>query len=510
MNLNYHWAVAFFLFCLFVLGTAYGQNSEVDDSSGSLSDDDTNDDDIGDDDTVDDDAGDDDTGTTTTITHTTTTTHHATTTTTTTPSTSTTSTTIADIITYDYTFPHSFGHGITDPNNAYLFNDYTRLPPWQGFLDGETSLQFEYITNKGRYLTIIIGNDNIGKARIDKLHCPKSPGKIKVILAKKVPGESIPLYNPELWKDITNFYNYASIIIKGNKYPSIPYSTSDAMHNITFQGESRGVILLKSFKLIFNGWTIADSVFDPPLHVKKSKYLYMNYIIQDYCYKKVFHSQNPYLMCAANELGNSWSSKYVGTNWEWKKRGSDIESYWHHPEWCGEFLAWVLQTVNPKLKVLWEPPYRPYYVTNYFSHEKHLYISPYAEIKRQPYRGSIYDDDGLWNQLGTLIKPGFLVSTRTHITMFLGWVDKNNKPVPFNPYNKHELQYMLCIGGSQGNKVTVIKLNICHDQDTPNATDNGSTIIWWRTDGTTRYCLEGLHPIDDPNYMEEGFSDTRV
>jgi len=395
---------------------------------------------------------------------------------------------------FENEFHHDFFYfaGPFDPNDPDLYNNFWVPPPWKGFYGGETSIEIKNLITDETNISITIGNIYTGQANFN-LRLSYSIGILqpqKINLATKVADDKIPLYNPNLWDQVKN--------------------VGDAIRHISFQAVDEKLIQLSSFKLTFNGKDIADMTFESGLlpkflNITNSEPVHMDIAIEDHCLNKIFYDQNPFLRCAVNEIGSSWNTKYENCRWEWHNENpgapfSVIKGCYKAPVWDQKFICWVLETTNPVLyKNLWS--IYPY-VTNYFRY-RNLYISPYAEIHKCKYERKLYEN--YWENLGTLVKPGFLVSMPSsgskpsHIAMFISWVDEDENPIEFNPDPKkqREPQYFLAIGGDQENKVTIKKFSICYS-------GCNTDIIWYRESGNgKRYCVDDVS--DNPG--EEGFSD---
>jgi len=368
-------------------------------------------------------------------------------------------------------------YDLTNPpfnaNDPDLYNKEGSPPLWKGLWGGETYLIFGYKTDQNRILNITIGNNETGTIYIEKILCAAPEGTIKIILAKIVdPNLNIPFYNQKLWENVEN--------------------AGDAIRHVTFKGEEEKPIELTYFNLTFNGNYLVDNHFTPSLPIIKSEPIYIDDAMSNHGLKRISYNLNSYLRCAVGEYGSSHNYKYEKSRFEWDGKNG----IWVPPEWCGEFLCWVLETVDPiRFYNLWDNT-EHCYVRNYFK-PNNLYISPYAEINKIPYRGNIYPD--FYQYLGSLVKPGFLASTKIHITMFLSWCDKYGDPRPFISDKNKGPNYFLGLGGSQNNKVAINIFSI-------NYFDDGvSNIIWYRKNATgKRICAEDDDPPND-----EGFSDTR-
>jgi len=380
--------------------------------------------------------------------------------------------------------------GFFDPNNPDLYNQFGNPPPWKGLFGGATQIQFFYNAKYDANLNIIIGDISTGKVVINDIKCSVGDNMSKEITLAGYDffiHDKIPKYNPIKWEHVQN--------------------AGDAIRLFAFQTVDENPIQLISFKLTFNGRVIADTKFDTFLpkyiHITNSEPVYMNDAIYDYCLNQIFYYQNPFLRCAANELGSSWNLKYEGCHWEWywglhdnapiSINTGENNGCYLAPKWDSKFICWVLENTDPlHFTNLWSM--NPY-VTNYFR-KYHLYISPYSEVHQLPYHGKVYED--FWKDLGNLIKPGFLASAPEHITMFLCWSDKDGNATEFNPEQKDEPQYFLGIGGNQDNKVSVDVFSIIY-----NGNDGDADIIWCRKDSYgNRYCVDD----DLVNPKEEGFS----
>ena len=373
-----------------------------------------------------------------------------------------------------YVVPLSNGVPFFDPNDPNLYNKYGYPPPWKGFYHGEASIDFNYEYNDSRdktqFVRIRIGDDKTGKIYLDKIKCTSPSGHVKIVLAKDVGSEKIPLYNPALWDPIIN--------------------ASDAIRKISFVAEKESPVFLTSFNLRFNGYDIAkyDSLEPNCPRITNADILCMDDLIRDYCLKQVYYYKNKYLRCAALEWGSSWNTKYRDCEWTWDNTLTPPQ--YRAPQWCGRFLRWILEETDPEH--FHDLP--KYFVFEFFRLQ-HLCITPYVEANEAGfYRGNFYPD--FYPYLGRLIKPGFFVNTPAHITMFIEWVDANGNPTTFDPDAKP--QYFRCIGGSQSNQVNQIILKMWRSDTDPGVVD--TDIIWVRHDAQGNRIIK-------PNEKEVGFTD---
>jgi hypothetical protein len=342
------------------------------------------------------------------------------------------------------------------------WTDEDNPPPlWKGFWGGEAKIVFDYETEIGQYVNVRIGNSQTGKVYY-RVRCSTShtiPVTIVVASGGHAPDgdDIVPNYDSNLWENV----NHAG----------------DAFRHVAIAPETTSPILIKSISVVFNGITIAERSFPLLLPASHDKPLYLDSVISDFCWTQVLFNSSMFLKTAKDELSKSWKPEY-GCDWEY-----DYEKgRWGHPAWCGEFIKWVLEKTLPSSFHDLPSSY-----VKYWFFPRSLCISPYVERIGRAYNGMRFDD--WYPHLGDYIKPGFLVNTPAHITMFVMWCDKYLRPVKFDP--RATPQYMLCIGGQQGGRVTTMRFGISKENV------SGADIVWKRRNQ--------LQPLD--SMMQEGFSD---